>query len=182
MSHWSEGTETSNQLWRGLDATKLLSLLGNSRGNYCLFEVFCVDCGNLETTMDRFSWSNGSLQHDEKQLLKQGGIRIYDGDDKVWCVLVAVAVWLCWAKWDMSIDNFADRFHQFLLYINDGNVVWPPTGMKNLDEHLRVTGKNFAHHIKQSQQLHAAYFGVVCEKQSLPWLSFWKIMTSKKML
>jgi len=48
-----------------------------------LFEVFCVDCGNLETTMDRFSWSNGSLQHDEKQLLKQGGIRIYDGDDKV---------------------------------------------------------------------------------------------------
>lgn len=32
--------------------------------------------------MDRFSWSDGVLAHDEQLVCQQAGIRLYDGHDK----------------------------------------------------------------------------------------------------
>ena len=33
--------------------------------------------------MDRFAWCDGALAPDELTVLEQGGVRVYDGDDKV---------------------------------------------------------------------------------------------------
>lgn len=36
--------------------------------------------------MDRFSWSNGLLEINETLVIQQRGVRLYDGDDKVYFV------------------------------------------------------------------------------------------------
>ena len=39
--------------------------------------------------MDRFTWSDGILTHDEQLVCQQNGVRLYDGNDKAkiyaWC-------------------------------------------------------------------------------------------------
>lgn len=34
--------------------------------------------------MDRFMWSNGLLEINETLVIQQRGVRLYDGDDKVY--------------------------------------------------------------------------------------------------
>ena len=33
--------------------------------------------------MDRFAWSDGSIPPSENTIIKQDGVRLYDGEDKV---------------------------------------------------------------------------------------------------
>lgn len=45
--------------------------------------------------MDRFSWSNGLLEINETLVIQQRGVRLYDGDDKVWfcCLNAKFVAW-----------------------------------------------------------------------------------------
>lgn len=44
--------------------------------------------------MDRFSWANGLLEINETLVIQQRGVRLYDGDDKVFFVFVFPGFWL----------------------------------------------------------------------------------------
>jgi len=56
---------------------------------YCEILVKCMTVGfvrlNVLRTMDRFSWSNGVLTHEEQLVCQQTGVRLYDGHDKARC-------------------------------------------------------------------------------------------------
>jgi len=53
--------------------------------------------------MDRFSWSDGVLTHDEQLVCRQTGVRLYDGQDKASTVSYMQWTTECYAGFHFSV-------------------------------------------------------------------------------